>query len=209
MSTRSDNRDSLPEIVRDKLKALPDRPGVYQFRNARGKTIYIGKAKSLRNRVRTYFQARGAADAKTAVMIAQVADIELVVTDSEIEALILEANLVREHKPRYNILLKDDKHFPYIKVTVNEPFPRVLIVRRVFKDGARYFGPYTSAAGMRKSVKFICKLFKIRTCDLEIPHPQGKPYKVCLDYQIGRCGGPCEGFQSQESYRESVEAVLL
>lgn len=199
----------MKKALSEKLKNLPANPGVYLFKNANGKVIYVGKAKALKNRVRTYFQKRGVADAKTAVMVRQIHDFELFVTDSEIEALILEANLVREHKPRYNIHLKDDKHYPYVKVTVDEAFPRVLVVRRIEKDKARYFGPYTSAAVMRKSLKFITKLFKIRTCDLEIPHPQGKKYQVCLDYRIGRCGGPCEGFQSEADYRESVEAVIL
>ncbi|MBN4076117.1 excinuclease ABC subunit UvrC [Gemmatimonas aurantiaca] len=203
----------MTKSLTEKLKNLPSSPGVYLFKNSAGKVIYIGKGKSLRNRVRTYFQKRaqnyGAADTKTAVMVRQVSDFELYVTDSEIEALILEANLVKEYKPRYNIHLKDDKHYPYVKITLDEPFPRVLIVRRIEKDNARYFGPYTSAASMRKSIRFITKLFKIRTCDLVIPHPQGNAYQVCLDYRIGRCGGPCEDLQSQENYRESIDAVML
>ena len=134
-----------------KLKNLPLLPGVYLFKDARGKIIYIGKAKNLRNRVRSYFQSRNQHDAKTERMISRASDFELMVTASEVEALILEANLVREHKPRYNVALKDDKHFPYIKIT-NEPFPRLLIVRRLEKDGASYFGPYTSAKGMRQTI---------------------------------------------------------
>ncbi len=159
--------------------------------------------------MRSYFQSPQRHDAKTARLVDQIKDFDLMVTDNELEALILEANLVKEHKPRYNIDLKDDKHYPYIRVTVNEAFPRVLIVRRLSKDGARYFGPYTSAKSMRRTLKFLTNLFKIRTCNLVIPHPSGKIQKVCLDYHIGRCGGPCEGFQIEKDYRESVDSVLL
>lgn len=192
-----------------KLKNLPDAPGVYLFRNPDGKIIYIGKAKSLRNRVRTYFQSGQRHDPKTARMVSAIDDFDLLVTDSEIEAMILEANLVKEHKPRYNVNLKDDKHFPYIKVTVNEPFPRILVVRRLAKDGARYFGPFTSAKGMRKTIKFLSNLFRIRSCNLTIPHPSGRLQKVCLDYHIGRCGGPCEGLQSEKEYRQQVDSVIM
>nr|MBN2277083.1 excinuclease ABC subunit UvrC [candidate division Zixibacteria bacterium] len=192
-----------------KLKNLPHFPGVYLFKDRTGRIIYIGKAKSLRNRVRTYFQSLDKLEPKTARLVSMIHDLDLVVTDSEIEALILEANLVKEHRPRYNINLKDDKHFPYIKVTTNEAFPRVLIVRRLEKDKAHYFGPYTSSKGMRRTVEFLCRLFKIRSCNLTIPHPTGKVQKVCLDYRIGRCGGPCENFQTQEEYAEAVDSVLL
>jgi len=197
------------EKLEMKIRNLPNAPGVYLFRNKEGKIIYIGKAKSLKNRVRTYFQSNGNHDLKTSRLVTMVADFDLMVTDSEIEALILEANLVKEHKPRYNINLKDDKHFPYVKVTINEPFPRVLVVRRLERDGARYFGPYTNSKGMRRTLSFLCSLFKIRTCNLTIPHPSGKIQKVCLDYHIGRCGGPCEGFQSEKDYRELVDLVIL
>jgi excinuclease ABC subunit C len=191
-----------------KIKNLPTSPGVYIFRNKAGKIVYIGKAKNLRNRVRSYFQPIHKLEHKTARLASVIDDLELLVTDSEIEALILEANLIKEHKPRYNVNLKDDKHFPYIKIT-NESFPRVLIVRRLEKDGARYFGPYTSSKPMRKTFNFLCRLFKIRTCNLIIPHPKGKIQKVCLDYHIGRCGGPCEGFQTEAEYRELVDSVVL
>jgi len=192
-----------------KLKNLPTSPGVYVFKSRSGVIIYIGKAKNLRNRVRTYFHPGNRMDPKTARLASQIDDFDLVVTDSEIEALILEANLVKEHKPRYNVNLKDDKHFPYIKVTVNEPFPRVLVVRRLQNDGARYFGPYTDSKGMRRTLSFLCRLFKIRSCNLIIPHPKGKPQKVCLDYHIGRCGGPCENLQSEGEYCELVEGVIM
>ncbi len=199
---------SKPDLTL-KLKNLPTSPGVYMFRNARGKIIYIGKAKNLRNRVRTYFQSRNHLDAKTERMISRATDFELMVTESEVEALILEANLVREHKPRYNVDLKDDKHFPYIKITTDEPFPRVLIVRRLEKDRATYFGPYTSSKGMRRTVTFLSRLFAIRTCNLVIPAPQGKTHKVCLDYHIKRCGGPCVGLQTEEEYKELVDSVIM
>ncbi|HQL24291.1 MAG TPA: GIY-YIG nuclease family protein, partial [candidate division Zixibacteria bacterium] len=156
-----------------KLRNLPSSPGVYLFRDRRGRILYIGKAKILRNRVRSYFQRGNGHEERIARMVAQVADLEVIVTDSEVEALIFEANLVREHKPHYNVNLKDDKHFPYIKITTNEPFPRVLIVRRIEKDGATYFGPYTSAKGMRRTVAFLTQLFKIRSCSYVIPPPEG------------------------------------
>jgi excinuclease ABC subunit C len=197
------------EQLQLKLQSLPTSPGVYMFKNSRGRIIYIGKAKNLRNRVRTYFQASGPTEFRTQRMVSQVADLELMVTTNEMESLILEANLVHEHKPRYNVRLKDDKHFPYIKVTTDEPFPRVVIVRRLEKDKATYFGPYTSSKGMRKTLTLLSRLFRIRTCNLVIPPPEGKQLKVCLDYHIHRCGGACENLQSQEEYAEGVTAVIL
>jgi excinuclease ABC subunit C len=191
-----------------KLKNLPTSSGVYLFKNPNKKIIYIGKAKNIRNRVRTYFQSPDKMDPKTARMISKAVDFDLMVTESEMEALILEANLIREHKPRYNVDLRDDKHFPYVKIT-NEPFPQVLIVRRLEKDGAMYFGPYTNATGMRRTVNFLSRLFKIRTCNFMIPHPKGKKYKVCLDYSINRCGGPCEDFQTVAEYKELVDSVVM
>jgi excinuclease ABC subunit C len=192
-----------------KLRNLPKSPGVYLFKNRGGIIIYVGKAKNLKNRVRTYFQSPENLDRKTGRLVSVIDDLELIATDSEMEALILEANLVKEYKPRYNVNLKDDKHFPYVKVTVNETFPRVLIVRRLARDGARYFGPYTNATGMRRTIRFLCNLFRIRTCNLEIPHPSGKTQKVCLDYHIERCGGPCAGLQSEKEYQELIEAVIM
>jgi len=199
----------MTEKRKTKLDNLPDQPGVYMMKDKKGKIIYIGKAKNLKNRVRSYFRNRGRADPKTATMVARIADIELLVTDSEIEALILEANLVKEHKPRYNVNLKDDKRYPYLKLTVNEPFPRLLVVRRVFKDGARYFGPYTSAISMRRTLKFLMRHFGLRSCNYEIPSPTGRKYKVCLDYHIGRCGGACVGLESEEDYKKHVDAVIM
>ncbi|MFQ5453899.1 MAG: excinuclease ABC subunit UvrC, partial [Candidatus Zixiibacteriota bacterium] len=192
-----------------KLKNLPTSPGIYLFKNERDKIIYIGKAKNLRNRVRTYFRSPSSLDPKTARMISRAVDFDLMVTESEVEALILEANLVHEYRPRYNVNLKDDKHFPYIKITTNEPFPRMFIVRRLANDKATYFGPYTNAKGMRQTVSFLSHLFTIRTCNLIIPAPKGKKHKVCLDYHIKRCGGPCENFQSQQEYGELVDSVIM
>lgn len=197
------------EDLRLRLATLPASAGVYIFKNDRDRIIYIGKAKNLRNRVRTYFQSPDRLDPKTRRMISQVTAFETMVTSNEIESLILEANLVHEHKPRYNVRLKDDKHFPYIKVTTNEPFPRVLVVRRIECDGATYFGPYTSSKSMRRTIGLVTRLFKIRSCSLQIPAPAGRKHKVCLDYHIKRCGGPCEGFQSEADYAELVSSVLL
>jgi excinuclease ABC subunit C len=202
MSTRTATR------LTEKLSRLPAETGVYIFRNNKNRIIYIGKAKNLRNRVRSYFQ-NSRHDDKTALLVPQITDFDLMVTSTEVEALILEANLVKQYRPRYNVNLKDDKHFPYIKVTTNEPFPRVLVVRKLERDGSTYFGPYTSGKQMHRTLEFLCRLFTIRTCNLVIPHPQGKPYKVCLDYHIKRCGGPCEGFQSRERYAELVKAVIM
>jgi len=199
----------LPETLVLKLKNLPTSPGVYQFKNKQGKIIYIGKAKNLKNRVRTYFQKSGHLDPKTRRMISQVVDLELMVTDNEIESLILEANLVHEFCPRYNIRLKDDKHFPYIRITTQEAFPRMTIVRRLARDGATYFGPYTSAKLMRQTFSLLTRLFRIRSCNLVLPPPEGKKYQVCLDYHINLCGGPCEGLQSQEDYAEGIKAVIM
>ena len=198
----------ISEDLALKLKNLPQSSGVYLFKNDEGKILYIGKAKNLRNRVRSYFRSTGSHDAKTTRLMGKVADFDLLVTQNEIESLILEANLVHEHKPRYNVRLKDDKHFPYIKIT-NEPFPRVLVVRRLEKDNATYFGPYTSARSMRRTLALVMRLFKIRTCNLVIPAPEGKTHKVCLDYHIKRCLGPCVGLQSEEDYRESIQAVIM
>lgn len=191
-----------------KLANLPESPGVYLFKNAHGKVIYIGKAKNLKNRVRSYFQDSHR-DVKTTALVSQVADFELMVTHNEIESLILEANLVHEYKPRYNIHLKDDKHFPYIKVSIGELYPRVFVVRKLQKDSSRYFGPYTNIKSIYKTLQFLARLFKIRSCHLVIPNPTNKKYKVCLDYHIKRCEGPCEGFVSPEQYRRGVDSLIM
>lgn len=192
-----------------KLANLPKSPGVYLMKEKSGKIIYIGKAKNLNNRVRTYFQNGFIPDPKTRAMVRKIHDFDFIVTDTEMEAMILESNLIKQHKPRYNVNLKDDKRFPYVKVTTNEPFPRVLITRRLLKDRARYFGPYTNVKAMRRTVRTLVRLFKIRTCGYQIPPPEGQELKVCLEYQIKRCPGPCEALISEEEYRRQVDAVCM
>ena len=199
----------MTTALQTKLRGLPDTTGCYLFKDARGRVLYVGKAKSLRSRVRSYFQKSAHPDPRTAAMVGKVADLDLLVTDSETEALILEANLVREHKPRYNVSLKDDKRYPYLKVTTNEPFPRLLVVRRVARDGATYFGPYTNVSAMRRTVKLISRVFMIRSCNLVIPPPRGRRYRVCLDYFIKRCPGPCEFKISEQDYGELIRGACL
>jgi excinuclease ABC subunit C len=189
-----------------KLKNLPDRPGVYMMKDSSGKVIYIGKAKSLRDRVRAYFHATAPYHPKVSALISKISDLEVLATDSEMEALILEANLIKERRPRYNVNLKDDKRYPYLKVT-DEPFPRVLVVRRVKRDGARYFGPYTNVKAMRQTLGILRKIFAIRSCNYALPST--RKIKLCLDYHIKRCPGPCEGKVSEEEYGEIIRNVLL
>ena len=194
--------------LENKLKALPTRPGVYQFKNDKDKVIYIGKARNLRSRVQSYFHG-STANAKTIALVKKIKDVELVVTDSEIEALVLESNLIKELKPRYNIDLKDDKSFPFIKVT-NEPYPQVYSTRRVIQDGSKYFGPYTSVKSMKSSLRMINQIFKIRSCKYDINELtiSKKKYKLCLDYHINKCDGPCEGLISESEYNEMVQEVI-
>ncbi len=199
----------LPQQLQEKLNALPQKPGVYLFKDSRGKIIYIGKAKSLRNRVRSYFQAGRIEGPKLQRLVSRIADVEIIVTDSEMEALILEMNLVKEYKPRYNVNLKDDKSFPYIRVT-NEPYPRIFPTRKIVRDGSRYFGPYTDVAQMRALLKTIGRIFPIRSCNYDINEEtirKGK-YKVCLDYHIKKCDGPCEGLISEQEYQQIVNQVV-
>lgn len=195
-------------ILQDKLENLPSMPGIYQFKNDKGKVIYIGKAKNLRNRVRSYFQNR-IENAKTVVLVSKIEDLELIITDSEIEALVLENNLIKDLKPRYNINLKDDKSFPYIQVT-NEPYPQIYPTRNIIKDGSKYFGPYTEVKNMKSSLRLINKIFKIRSCKYDINQDsiEKKKFKVCLDYHIKKCEGPCEGLVSQIKYNSMVNQVI-
>ena len=194
--------------LENKLKNLPSEPGVYQFINDKGKVIYVGKARNLRSRVRSYFHT-GFINAKTEVLVNKITDFELVVTDSEVEALVLENNLIKELKPRYNVNLKDDKSFPFIKVT-NEPYPKVFSTRRVIKDGSRYFGPYTSVKSMKSALRMINQIFRIRSCNYDINDESisKKKFKVCLDYHIKKCDGPCEGLISEKVYNEMVDEVV-
>lgn len=192
-----------PELE-TKLQNLPSKPGIYQYFDKNGKIIYVGKAKNLKNRVRSYFHS-SVNNPKTLIMIKKVVDLQLIITDSEVEALVLENNLIKELKPRYNILLKDDKTFPYIRIT-NEPFPRVFTTRQLIKDGSKYFGPYTDVKGLKRSLRMINQIFKIRGCKLNITNEaiSTSKFKVCLDYHIKKCDGPCEGFISEEKYNEMV-----
>ncbi len=192
----------MNETVEEKLKLLPDKPGVYIMKNEQGKIIYVGKAVVLKNRVRQYFQSNKNHTPKVRAMVSHIADFEIIMTHSEVEALILECNLIKKHRPRYNISLKDDKSYPYVKVTVQEDFPRVFITRRVLKDGARYFGPYTNATAVHESLKLLRRLFPLRTCR----HLQERP---CLEYHIKRCLAPCAGKVGKEDYDAMIRAVLL
>jgi len=190
----------------EKLKEIPVSAGVYLYKDSAGKIIYIGKAKRLRSRVRSYFQARPF-DRKTDALVKQIADVEFIVTDNEVEALILEATLTKKHKPRYNVNLKDDKSYPHLKLTINEPFPKAVITRRVQKDGALYFGPFLPASMARKTIDVINRTFQLRTCDIEI---DGKAPRPCLEYHIKRCLGPCvKGLCTADQYQEAVRDVRL
>src|SRR6516162_7118057 len=193
--------------VEAKLKRIPPGPGVYLYKESSGQTIYVGKAKSLRNRVRTYFQFSRDLDERKDQMMDAIADVEFIMTDTEGEALALENNLIKQYKPKYNVLLRDDKTYPYIKLTVNEPFPRTVITRRVRKDGAYYAGPFFPAGLARKSLKLIERYFLIRSCNIQI---DGKRPRPCLQYYIHRCLGPCtEGLTTYDQYQEAVKAVRL
>src|SRR2546423_1639243 len=193
--------------VESKLKSIPPGPGVYLYKDAAAQTIYVGKAKSLRNRVRTYFQLSADLDVRKDQMMDVIEDVEFIMTDTEGEALALENNLIKRHKPKYNILLRDDKTYPYIKLTVNEPYPRTMITRRVRKDGAAYFGPFFPAGLARKSLKLIERYFLIRNCNIQI---DGKRPRPCLQYYIHRCLGPCsDGLTTYGNYQEAVKDVRL
>lgn len=198
----------MNENLKSKLESLPALPGVYQFMDKNAKIIYVGKAKSLRNRVRSYFHST-VDSPKTQVMVSKVEDFQLIITDSEMEALVLENNLIKDLKPRYNVNLKDDKSFPYIRVT-NEPFPQIFPTRDIIKDGSKYFGPYTDVKSMKASLRMINKLFKIRSCKYFIDEEviQKKKIKVCLDYHIKKCDGPCEGLISELEYKDMVGEVV-
>ncbi|MCX6135433.1 MAG: excinuclease ABC subunit UvrC [Ignavibacteriales bacterium] len=200
------NKDDLS--LGEKLDSLPAMPGVYQFKNSDAKVIYVGKAQNLRSRVRQYFQLSRALDAKLDALVSKIVDVELIVTDSEVEALILEANLIKKLKPRYNVLLKDDKSFPYIVIT-NEPFPRVFVTRRIIRDGSRYFGPYTDVKTMRFALKTIRDIFMIRSCNYDLtPESVARGrFKICLDYHIRKCEGPCEAKVSAEYYNAMIDKV--
>ena len=191
----------------EELKKLPAKPGVYLMHDAQDAIIYVGKAVSLRNRVRSYFRESTVKSPKIQKMVSLIARFEYIVTDSELEALVLENNLIKEHNPKYNTMLKDDKTYPYIKVTVGETFPRVLFSRVMKKDKSRYFGPFTSAAAVKDTIELLNRLFKLRTCNRNLPRDCGldRPY---LNYHIGQCAAPCQGKISREEYRKSVDRAL-
>ncbi|MGH7322453.1 MAG: excinuclease ABC subunit UvrC [Candidatus Rokuibacteriota bacterium] len=191
-------------ILQEKLERLPDRPGVYLYKDTKGQIVYVGKAASLRGRVRSYFQASRAHDAKTDALVEQVADVDCIVTANELEALILESNLVKRHRPRYNIILRDDKHYPFLKLTTNEDFPRLVVARRVVKDGATYYGPFYPATALRETLRLVRQLFPLRTCAIKI---DGTAERPCLQYYIHRCNAPCTGWETRDGYARAVEDV--
>ena len=193
--------------IEEELKKLPAQPGVYIMHDATDQIIYVGKAISLTNRVHQYFQSSRNKTTKIQKMVSKIAWFEYIVTDSELEALVLECNLIKEHQPRYNTMLKDDKAYPYIKVTVTEDFPRILFARTMKKDKNKYFGPYTSAGAVKDTIDLIHKLYKIRTCNRNLPKDIGKD-RPCLNYHIKQCDAPCQGYISKEQYAESVNQAL-
>ncbi|MFA6598682.1 MAG: excinuclease ABC subunit UvrC [Ignavibacteriaceae bacterium] len=198
----------MNEVLETKLNNLPAQPGVYQFLNDKGTVVYVGKAKNLKNRVRSYFHS-SITSAKTLALVSKIAEFELIVTASDVEALILENNLIKKFKPRYNVNLKDDKTYPFIKVT-NEPFPQIYATRKIIRDGSKYFGPYTDVRNMKASLRAINQIFKIRSCKYAITREavEKKKFKVCLDYHIKKCDGPCEGLISESAYNEMVLEVI-
>ncbi|MCI8465609.1 MAG: excinuclease ABC subunit UvrC [Lachnospiraceae bacterium] len=193
--------------IEEELKKLPGKPGVYLMHDEKDEIIYVGKAISLKNRVRQYFQSSRGKTAKINKMVSKIARFEYIVTDSEMEALVLECNLIKEHRPRYNTMLKDDKSYPYIKVTVGEAFPRVLLSRDMKRDKSRYFGPYTSVGAVKDSIGLIHRLYKLRTCRRRLPEDIGKE-RPCLNYHIKQCNAPCQGYIDEAKYRESIHQVL-
>ena len=193
--------------IQEELKKLPGKPGVYLMHDEKDAIIYVGKAISLKNRVRQYFQSSRNKGAKIEQMVTHISRFEYIVTDSELEALVLECNLIKEHRPKYNTMLMDDKSYPFIKVTVNEPFPRVMLARQMKKDKAKYFGPYTSAGAVKDTIESIRKLYHIRSCNRSLPKDIGKE-RPCLNYHIHQCQAPCQGYISQEEYRKSIDEVV-
>ena len=192
------------EHVAEKLKTLPTKPGVYQYFDTNGKIIYVGKAINLRNRVRSYFHASADHGPKTERLVAEIADLEWIITDSELEALLLESNLIKRHKPRFNIRLKDDKRYPYIKVEWQNPYPKVVTVRKMAQDGARYYGPFTNAGAVYQTLDTLRRIFPYLTCDREIT---GKDPRACLYYDIKLCNGPCIGAVTQAEYRATLDEL--
>ncbi len=192
----------ISELLQEKLKLLPTNPGVYLMKNKQGQIIYVGKAINLKNRVRQYFQSSRNHSAKTLAMVSHIYNFETIITHNELEALILECNLIKKHHPKYNIMLRDDKTYPYLKITLNEKFPRLIISRRVIKDGSRYFGPYTNVGAMKETLKLLKRVFPLRTC-------KNLGNRPCLEYHIKRCLAPCVNYITQKDYGEIVRNVCL
>ena len=197
----------VPASVQAKVPHLPETPGVYLWKDAEGKVLYVGKAKRLRSRVRSYFTADHTGSVKTQGLLRLIEDVDTIVVPDEAHALILENTLIKEHRPRFNIALRDDKTYPYIKVTVAEPFPRVIVTRRWVDDGSRYFGPYTDVGAMRRALNVVNRIFTVRSCHYDLP--DDAPERPCLDYHIGRCLAPCVALQSMVAYRMMIDEVLL
>lgn len=193
--------------IEEELKKLPAKPGVYIMRDKHDTIIYVGKAISLKNRVRQYFQSSRNLMPKIVKMVSKIDHFEYIITDSEVEALVLESNLIKEHMPRYNTMLKDDKSYPYIKVTVQEAYPRVMMTRQVKKDKAKYFGPYTSVLAVKDTLDLLRKIYQIRSCNRNLPRDIGKE-RACLYYHIKQCSGPCQGYISEEEYKKSVDQII-
>ncbi len=200
---------SVNDPIQEKLSQLPRKPGVYLFKDNKGKTLYIGKAKVLTNRVRSYFHKSTNHSLKVHSLLRKVKDLEWIVTGSEVEALLTEANLIKEQMPHYNVLLRDDKSFPYIRIT-SEPFPQVFITRKVIHDSSKYFGPFTDVIDLRRTLKVLHKIFPIRSCDYNLNNTtiSAGRYSVCLDYHIKKCQGPCEGLVTQKAYEEMIQNVI-
>ena len=193
--------------IQEELKKLPAKPGVYLMHNAQDEIIYVGKARILKNRVRQYFQSSYNKSVKIQHMVSHIAYFEYIITDSELEALVLECNLIKEHRPHYNTMLKDDKSYPYIRVTVQEDYPRILFCRQVKRDKSKYFGPYTSAGAVKDTIELMRKVYKIRSCSRSLPKEIGKD-RPCLYYQINQCDAPCQNYISKEEYRAHVDKAL-
>ncbi len=203
----SESKKDQPELeLEEKLSLLPSAPGVYLHKNKQGKVIYVGKAKHLTQRVRSYFHTGGEKDTKTLLLVKQIRDFDYIVTDNDADALVLENQLIKEYRPLYNVRLKDDKAYPYLRIGLEEPYPRISVVRRIVEDGAKYFGPFTNVHAMRQTLNFAAGAFQVRTCHLDLPE-QTVP-RACLDYQIGRCSAPCVEYDTLENYGRKVHRLV-
>lgn len=199
--------EKIPQSLKDKLSFLPTQPGIYIWKDAQGEIIYVGKALNLHNRIKSYISG-GIKDPKTQQLVAHIADLEYTITNSEADAFLLEANLIRKHQPKYNINLKDDKRYPYVKLTLAEPFPRIMVSRELIKDGSKYFGPYTDVRSLRRILRTLEWIFPLRTCSRIIPADQIRFKKACINHQLGKCPAPCVGYISQPDYLITVNRML-